>query len=100
MIERPLNDGTIVIDVGKTNAKASLWDAAGRPIANRARPNAPKQASGYRALDVRGIDEWLVETLREFAQQATVTRIVTVGHGAAAVLLQEGRLYAPPMDYE
>jgi sugar (pentulose or hexulose) kinase len=101
MIEHPSNDGcTIVIDIGKTNAKASLWDAAGRPIANRRRANAPQQAAGYRALDVGGIDRWLIESLREFAQQATVTRIVTVGHGAAAALLQEGRLYAAPMDYE
>jgi sugar (pentulose or hexulose) kinase len=96
-----VNDGcTIVIDVGKTNAKASIWDAAGRLIARRSRANAPQQASGYRALDVGGIDEWLIESLKQFAQQAAVSRIVTVGHGAAAALLQEGRLYAAPMDYE
>ena len=101
MIDNRVNDAcTIVIDVGKTNAKTSLWDAAGRSIARCSRANAPQQAAGYRALDVLGIDDWLIESLREFARQATVSRIVTVGHGAAAVLLQEGRLYAAPMDYE
>jgi sugar (pentulose or hexulose) kinase len=94
------NGGTIVLDVGKTNSKASVWDTSGRLLARRDRANEPQHASGYRALDVWGIDEWLMNTLREFAQQLTVSRIMTVGHGAAAVLLQEGRLWAPPMDYE
>jgi sugar (pentulose or hexulose) kinase len=101
MIQNGANGGsTIVIDVGKTNAKASLWDAAGRLIARRSRANSPQQTAGYQALDVRGIDEWLIQSLKEFAPQSTVSRIVTVGHGAAATLLQENRLFAAPIDYE
>ena len=101
MIKRGVNDGcTIVLDVGKTNAKASLWDAAGRRMAHVSRANVPQQAAGYQALDVGGIDAWLIESLKEFGQHAVVSHIVPVGHGAAAVLLQEGRVYAAPMDYE
>jgi sugar (pentulose or hexulose) kinase len=96
-----VNDGcTIVVDVGKTNAKASMWNAAGRLVARRTRANEPQIAAGYRALDVSGIDEWLMQSLKEFAQQATVSRIVPVGHGAAAALLQSGHLFAAPIDYE
>lgn len=96
-----MKDGcTVVVDIGKTNAKASIWDADGRLIERRSRANAPAQASGYKALDVTGIDGWVIESLAAFAQQAEVSRIVTVGHGAAAALLQQGRLFAAPMDYE
>ena len=96
-----MNGGcTIVIDIGKTNAKASIWDAAGRLIARRNRANTPQRAPGYRALDIHGIDQWLMQSLTEFARQSTVSHIVPVGHGAAAALLQEGHLFAAPMDYE
>ena len=90
----------VVVDIGKTNAKTSIWDADGQLIERRTRANAPQQAAGYKALDVAGIDQWLIESLTAFARQGAVSRIVTVGHGAAAALLQQGRLFAPPMDYE
>jgi sugar (pentulose or hexulose) kinase len=91
---------TLVIDVGKTNAKASLWDVAGQLIARSERANALQQDANYRALDIHGIEAWLLQSLSQFSRQATVSQIVTVGHGAAAVLLQGGRLFATPMDYE
>jgi len=90
---------TIVVDIGKTNAKVSLWDPAGALIARRTRANAP-QRIGYRALDVIGIDAWLMESLREFARERGIAYIVPVGHGAAAALLRGQQLYAAPMDYE
>jgi len=91
--------GTIVVDIGKTNAKVSLWSSAGALIARRTRANALHHI-GYRALDVVGIDAWLMESLREFAREQTVAYVVPVGHGAAAALLRGQRLYAAPMDYE
>ena len=93
-------DCTIVVDVGKTNAKASLWDMGGGLIARRERTNVSQTGAEYRALDIRGIDEWLLPCLSEFSRLAPVSQIVCVGHGAAAVLLQEARLFAAPMDYE
>jgi sugar (pentulose or hexulose) kinase len=105
---------TVVIDIGKTNAKVSLWDAGGALIGRRTRANVPQYAGsgapgdrasdygapGYRALDVDGIDAFLIESLRAFAQQRLVGRIIPVGHGAAAALLREDRLFAAPVDYE
>lgn len=92
---------TIVVDIGKTNAKVSLWNESGELIARKLRSNELRQSSaGYRSLDVGGIDAWLMESLREFAALGDVARIIPVGHGAAAALIQDGNLFADPMDYE
>ena len=91
---------TAILDVGKTNAKLTLWDGQGQVFARRSRANAPAYAPGYRALDVAGIEAWMVEVLREFAALADVCAIVPVAHGAAAALIHDGALFAPPMDYE
>lgn len=89
-----------ILDVGKTNAKLTLWSAAGERLARAVRPNRACRAAGYRCLDVDGIEAWAAETLRDFAKLAPVGAIVPVGHGAAAVLVRGAELYAPPMDYE
>jgi len=97
-----LIDGwTIVLDVGKTNVKVSLRDQQGQLRAEAMRGNRSAQsAHGYRALDVAGIDAWLLQALAALADQGPIRRIVPVGHGAAAAILSGGRLYAEPMDYE
>lgn len=96
-----IHGSTIVVDIGKTNAKISLWDAKGDLLERLVRSNEPQNsASGYRALDVRGIDAWMVESLAKFGRLGPAARIVTVGHGAAAALLLGGALFAEPMDYE
>jgi hypothetical protein len=38
--------------------------------------------------------------LADYARRADIGAIVPVGHGAAAALVYEGRLFAAPMDYE
>ncbi|WP_293353547.1 carbohydrate kinase [Phenylobacterium sp.] len=90
----------IVLDIGKTNAKLSLWGADGQALARRSRRNAVVEARRYRALDVDGIEAWLRATLREFAGLAEVCAIIPVGHGAAAALVSGGAPFTPPMDYE
>lgn len=91
---------TIVLDVGKTVAKASLWDAAGMLIARESRPNKPVAAERYRTLDTDGIYHWLGDILPAFASMGRVGAIIPVAHGAAAAILRNGRLAAPIMDYE
>ncbi|HEX5788094.1 MAG TPA: hypothetical protein VFY03_07935 [Woeseiaceae bacterium] len=100
MIAKGTDNGTIVLDVGKTNAKLSLWDAGGRLIDRRVRANAPQRTDHYRSLDTAGIEAWLFDTLTAFAARGQVRRIVPVGHGAAAALVRGDRLFAAPMDYE
>jgi len=90
----------VVLDAGKTNAKLTLWDPAGRPLAHRVRANGNHQTAGYRALDANGIENWVIETLSEFARLGDLGTIIPVGHGAAAALILDDRLFAAPMDYE
>jgi sugar (pentulose or hexulose) kinase len=90
----------VVLDVGKTHSKASLWSPQGEPVAARQHVNAPLQGPGYQALDAVGIEAFLEESLREFGKLAPVSAIVPVGHGAAAAVLRDGQLLLPPMDYE
>lgn len=93
---RTLKHGAfIVIDMGKTLAKVSLWDRAGRRLDVRTRPNVT--AGGV--LDVAGISTWLVEALGAFAGHP-VEAIVPVGHGAGVAALRDGALAFAPVDYE
>src|SRR5262245_12350252 len=93
-------DGCIVIlDVGKTNAKLTLWSRDGRRLATSMRANADVSAGSYRALDTDGVRVWLKATLRTFSRDAKIEAIVPVSHGAAAAVIA-GELLAPPMSYE
>ncbi|HZP11827.1 MAG TPA: carbohydrate kinase [Nevskiaceae bacterium] len=91
---------TVVLDVGKTLTKLSLWDDAGSLLERRTRTNEVVKGPGYAALDAAGIESWLVATLREFRGLAQIDAIIPVGHGAAAAIVRGGTLTCPPMDYE
>ena len=91
---------TVVLDVGKTLSKASLWDQGGQLIARQARPNPRIDVGAYAALDIEGIEAWLLEVLSGFARQGPISALIPVGHGAAAVIVRDGRPVCAPMDYE
>lgn len=100
-MEMSLNGrATVVLDVGKTNAKLTLWDEQGRLLSRRVRANEAAVQPRYRALDAVGVEAWAAEMLTEFARHADIGAIVPVSHGAGAALIGGGRLFAPPMDYE
>jgi sugar (pentulose or hexulose) kinase len=86
----------IVLDVGKTLAKLSLWDCNGALIDRQTRSNV---AAGD-VLDVAGIEDWLTAALRDFAALADVGAIIPVAHGAAAAVVQDGKMLHRPRDYE
>ena len=91
---------TVVLDVGKTLSKASLWGADGVLVERRSRPNERIRGPGYLALDAAGIEDWLVAALACFAKLAPIEAIVPVAHGAAIAIIRDGGLLLPPMDYE
>jgi sugar (pentulose or hexulose) kinase len=96
-----LDDGlTVVLDVGKTLTKLSLWDHSGTMIARETRSNQRVDAGAYAALDAVGIETWAAGVLSEFAKRGRVTGIVPVAHGAALALLRDGKLACAPPDYE
>lgn len=91
---------TLVLDVGKTNAKLSLWNAEGGCLARKARANAPSPAGPWPTLDLAGLEAFVAEGVREMAGLGSIGTLVPVTHGAAAVILADGAAYRPPMDYE
>jgi sugar (pentulose or hexulose) kinase len=91
---------TVVLDVGKTLSKASLWDENGNHISSRSRPNQSVIFDGVPVLDAHGIEGWLVQALSEFANLGPIDSIVPVAHGAGAALVRAGQLQYPPLDYE
>src|SRR5258708_28980192 len=91
---------TVVLDVGKTLAKATLWNEARTCVAQRIRPNERALVGSSPTLDAVGIERWVEGILREFAHLGPVASIIPVAHGAAAALLHEGHLVCAPIDYE
>ncbi len=90
----------VVLDVGKTLSKLSLWDRAGTLVARETRPNQRVDAGAYAALDAAGVEAWAAHVLRDFARRGRVSAIVPVAHGAALAVVRDGALACPPPDYE
>lgn len=91
---------SVVLDVGKTLCKLSLWSPDGRLLAHLDRPNTRSNAGPFACLDAAGIEEFLLDTLQRFARLGDVGAIIPVGHGAAAAIIDERGIVAPPLDYE
>jgi len=90
----------VVIDIGKTLSKASLWGPDGTLVARLTRPNERVQGPGYLALDAAGIEVWLATALADLGRRASIDAIVPVAHGAAVAVVRDGGLQLPPVDYE
>ncbi len=91
---------TVVLDVGKTLSKLTLWDRDGMLVERRTHRNLRESALGYMVLDAANIEAWLAGTLSDFARMGRVGAVLPVAHGAAAALVRDGRLVLPPFDYE
>ncbi len=89
----------IVVDVGKTLSKVSLWSRDGHCLKKLTRPNAKLAAEPYVPLDIAGVGDWLIETLAQFAGQP-IEAIIPVAHGAAVAGIRDGALAFAPPDYE
>jgi sugar (pentulose or hexulose) kinase len=90
-----------VMDVGKTNAKVVIVDAAtGQEIASRSMQNRVAKDGPYPHYDVEALWAFFVDTLTIFAQSPGFDAISVTAHGAAAALLGENDLAMPVIDYE
>ncbi|MBB3212488.1 sugar (pentulose or hexulose) kinase [Herbaspirillum sp. Sphag1AN] len=89
-----------VFDIGKTNIKLTLVDDDGRELVVRRRANVIRHDGLYPHHDVTAIESWLLATLKELAQQANITAIVPITHGATAALVDALDLVLPIVDYE
>jgi sugar (pentulose or hexulose) kinase len=103
---------TLVLDIGKSNAKLLLIDAQGAELWHAQCPNASVDwtppdspaADGYRALGVQRLGDWIDGALRALGPTLTAAqqpaRLITTTHGAAFCALGDDGLLLPPIDYE
>jgi sugar (pentulose or hexulose) kinase len=89
----------IVVDIGKTHAKVSLWSRDGLCLEKQSRANLPQANGRYPTLDTAATAEWLIDCLKSFADHP-VEAIVPVAHGAAIAGIRDAVLAFPPPDYE
>jgi sugar (pentulose or hexulose) kinase len=89
----------VVVDIGKTLSKVTLWSADGRLLDRQTRPNEVCAVDGVRRLDIQGIGRWLPEALTAY-REYPVEAIIAVAHGAGVVALGEDGPLFPPLDYE
>ena len=91
----------VVIDIGKSNAKLALVDAASRSvIAVRTTPNTVVGDAPYPHYDVERLWAWIEAGLTAFSRQAEIEAISVTTHGACFALLAGDRLALPVVDYE
>lgn len=89
----------VVVDIGKTLSKISLWSRDGQLLERATRPNEVIVADGVPRLDERGIAQFVVETLASFGDRP-IEYIIPVAHGASIAAIKGDALCAPPIDYE
>jgi L-fuculokinase len=93
-------DATIVLDIGKTNAKLTLIDAGGATLSEQRISNTIDTSGQYPHHDTERLWQWMLHTFTAFAGMARVGAIVPVTHGATAALVDEHGLVLPILDYE
>ncbi len=92
--------GIAVVDMGATNSKVLLFDAAGALIAARRTASAHRPAPPYAAIDPEPFCAFLPGALAELDGILPIDAIVPSAHGSALALLKaSGDLALPIMDY-
>ncbi len=92
-----------VFDIGKTNMKVVVFDAAGKVVAERGHPNGvllPYARCPYRSLSTEGAWAFLIGALKELGAQFPIEAISIAAHGAAGVLVKDEGEALRAVDYE
>jgi len=101
-VPRPTPGTTLVLDVGKSNAKLALIDGRGDVLRSSSVANASEASDefGVLALGVERLASWLRKAVPPLLQGVVPDRIVATTHGAAFCALGTDGLVLPPIDYE
>ena len=101
-MSKPSFQRIAVIDIGKTNAKVVVVDAAsGREIAVRKTANTVLPGPPYPHFDIDSLWAFILATLKDFAAEPGFDALSITTHGASGVLLDtHGELALPVLDYE
>ncbi|MCJ2185841.1 FGGY-family carbohydrate kinase [Novosphingobium beihaiensis] len=89
----------VVVDIGKTLSKVTLWSAGGHLLDRQTRANEVHVVDGVQRLDAEGIGQWLPKALSAYREYPVET-IIPVAHGAGVVALGEDGMLFAPFDYE
>jgi sugar (pentulose or hexulose) kinase len=89
-----------VLDVGKTNLKAAVFDAEGAQLFERTARNAPLPGPPYPHADTDTIWAFCMDALRAAGAAHGIDAIVVTTHGATGALIGETALALPVLDYE
>ena len=99
-----MSDGasTLVLDIGKSNAKLVLIDRHGGVLGavRTANQSVPDPAHGFMALGTERLAGWLRRGVPDLLQGRVPGRISITTHGAAFCALDDDGLVLPPIDYE
>jgi sugar (pentulose or hexulose) kinase len=92
--------GIAVVDVGFTNTKVILYDAALSIVAERKITSPHHGGEQYREIDVGPILDFATTAIRELDAITPIDTIVPSAHGACIICLKaDGTLAVPAMDY-
>ncbi len=90
-----------VLDIGKTNVKLVVLDAAqGDEIWARRVPNAVRRDGPYPHADVVAIEAFLLDALADAAAAVGIDAVSITTHGATGALIGPDGLVLPVLDYE
>ena len=98
-----MNGCVAVFDIGKTNMKVVVFDAAGQVVTERGYPNGtllPEARWPYRSLYPERAWAFLIRALKESGAQFPIEAISIAAHGAAGVLVGDKNAALRPVDYE
>lgn len=102
MPDHPSPARVLVVDIGKTNAKAAVVETAGlSQIDVLSRPSRVLPGPPYPHADTEGIWAFLLDAIATLHARHRVDAVSITAHGATAALLDaDGRLALPVLDYE
>ena len=93
---------TLVLDIGKSNAKLMLIAEDGAVMRTTSVVNESVQdaAHGFVALGVARLQDWLLRGVPDLLAGDAPARISVTTHGAAFCAIDDDGLVLPPIDYE
>ncbi|KQT52659.1 carbohydrate kinase [Aureimonas sp. Leaf454] len=100
--DRSAPDGraVAVLDIGKTNVKLFAASPDGLALEHVSAPNRTIAGPPYRHHDLAGLEDWLLEGLRDLGRRHDIAAIVSAAHGSGGVLVGETGPALPMVDYE
>jgi L-fuculokinase len=93
---------TLVLDIGKSNARLMLIAADGAVMRSTSVINesARDAVHGFLALGVARLQDWLLRGMPDLLAGEVPARISVTTHGAAFCAIDDDGLVLPPVDYE